>query len=184
MRKRLAIDLGDDYQAWLDLAKSLNQRPNTLARIVLRDLIKEYKQGIIKKEKYVARLPAKNQVDIRCRLNQKETASLDLYCREFDYSRARAVISILRTFLHKEVQFTLEERVALRESNTNLRAIGTNLNQIARRTNKIDMSKLSNQTEIRSLVLGLIERTKSLNDSILKHTKKVYELINTARLRK
>ncbi|MDY6420322.1 MAG: hypothetical protein SPL03_07240 [Succinivibrio dextrinosolvens] len=38
-RNRLSIDLGDQHDAWIELSRRFEQRPATLAREVLRDLI-------------------------------------------------------------------------------------------------------------------------------------------------
>ena len=50
-------------------------------------------------------------------------------------NRNQTLIAIIRSFVANEPQYTQEEIVVLRESNSELRKIGVNLNQIAHRTN-------------------------------------------------
>ena len=183
MRKRIYIDLGEDHQMWLDLSKSLNQKPNTLARVALKKLIEDYKQNIIDNIKYQNHITEKEEpCQIHIRLNNSEATLLKAYAKEFNYSNARAVIAILRSVLKQEIQFTIDEKVLLKESNKELRAIGNNLNQITKRINNINFSNF-NTDKLELLIKSLYENNSKLSERILKHTKAVYKLINKSKRR-
>lgn len=184
-RKQLTINLGEDHDDWVQISRDLKKRPATLARNVLRELIKDYKDA--KTEKKILKVSScirEEQKSLHLRLNNAELAMLESYAAQYGYSKPRAAIAILRSFLKKEVQFTIAEREALRESNSLIRSIGVNLNQIAKSINKINPDRLNDSEQVKMLISKIVQRADTLYTNTLTHTKYVYKLINSAKNRK
>lgn len=182
-RKQLTINLGEDHDDWLQISRDLNMRPATLTRNVLKELIKDYKDA--KTDKKILKFSSdikEEHKSLHLRLNNEELAILRSYAAQYGYSNPRAAIAILRSVLKQEIQFTIDEKVLLKESNKELRAIGNNLNQITKRINNINFSNF-NTDKLELLIKSLYENNSKLSERILKHTKAVYKLINKSKRR-
>ena len=99
-------------------------------------------------------------------------------------NRNQTLIAIIRSFVANEPQYTQEEIVVLRDSNSELRKIGVNLNQIAHRTNSIDFDRVSDGETVKELLKRMIKRTEDLSNTIDEHVAKVWAIINAGRYRK
>lgn len=179
-RQRIAIELGSSYLDFVNIANNLNLKPASLARLAILIFMKENMPSSILlpevKGKEIKKDFEKATKAITVRLNSNELTRLDIYSKELAFSsRGRAAVAIIRSFLTKEIQFINSEVSVLRESNSQLRAIGSNLNQITKRLNSSDI-KTSDLLQLQAQYIGLYE-------SILKHTKKVFKLINKAKNR-
>ena len=86
--------------------------------------------------------------------------------------------------LKKKVK-TKEEENFNRDLIYQVNKIGVNLNQIAHKTNMLDLEKFKNtQAEIiMQLINSLIDRTDGCHNMIVKHIDAVWKLINSARFR-
>ena len=99
-------------------------------------------------------------------------------------SRNQTLIAIIRSFVANEPQYTQDEIVVLRDSNSELRKMGVNLNQIAHRTNSIDFDRVSDGETVKELLKRMIKRTEELSRTIDEHVAKVWAIINAGRYRK
>ncbi len=99
-------------------------------------------------------------------------------------NRNQTLIAIIRSFVANEPQYTHEEIVVLRDSNSELRKIGVNLNQIAHRTNSINFDRVSDGETVKELLKRTIKRTDELSHTIDEHVAKVWAIINAGRYRK
>ncbi len=72
---------------------------------------------------------------------------------------------------------------ALKDSTAQLRMIGVNVNQIARRMNKFDPKHVTDGKNIRRLIKFLLGETDKINGIIAKHSKIVWSLIYASRHR-
>ena len=100
-------------------------------------------------------------------------------------SKTQAIRTLIRYFTANEPQYTLDETDALESSNEELRMIGVNINQIARRVNSMDVRRFNNYDAktIKELVTRLVNRVDKLSGAIIDHTAKVYALINAGKHR-
>lgn len=179
-RKRIKLDLGDEHEAWLELAKAYGHRPATLAGAVLRQMIAEYRQSGKLEPRYVR--AAGKTSDLHLRLHPDELAALDAYAERMGLSRLQALNGLLRCMVAQEIQFSLEEIAALRDSNGQLRRIGVNLNQIAKSAHAAGSTHFSEQA-VRALYNRLLKQTAELDAMINVHVAKVWRLVNSARYR-
>ena len=146
-RKQLTLNLGNYHDQWLTISNELGVKPATLAAAVIKAALDEHlqqQQGNIEKKSLESFLPPKGaKKDVRLYLNVDELAAVDRMADQLYKNRNQTLIAIIRSFVANEPQYTHEEIVVLRDSNSELRKIGVNLNQIAHRTNSIDFDRVS-----------------------------------------
>lgn len=200
----LYIRLGaKEHAAWLHLADQLDQRPNTLARLVVREALEQLMTDRDTRER-LHRDPY--QTDVKTRLNTAELTLLDRFADELGQTRSSTVAALIRGVLAHNPQFSSSERQALLQSNAQLRAIGFNLNQVTKAINAIKRllatkvepalssegtSKLAalelkahlttldeKMTELEQLLDG-----KHLRQHIDEHLTHVYDLVHEAKRR-
>ena len=146
---------------------------------------RKFKQGNIEKKSLESFLPPKGaKKDVRLYLNDDELAAVDRMADQLYKNRNQTLIAIIRSFVANEPQYTQEEIVVLRDSNSELRKIGVNLNQIAHRTNSIDFDRVSDGETVKELLKRMIKRTEDLSNTIDEHVAKVWAIINAGRYRK
>lgn len=141
-RKQLTLNLGNYHDQWLTISNELGVKPATLAAAVIKAALDEHlqqQQGNNEKKSLESFLPPKGaKKDVSLYLNDDELAAVDRMADQLYKNRNQTLIAIIRSFVANEPQYTQEEIVVLRDSNSELRKIGVNLNQIAHRTNSID----------------------------------------------
>ncbi len=146
-RKQLTLNLGNYHDQWLTISNELGVKPATLAAAVIKAALDEHLQqqhGNNEKKSLESFLPPKGaKKDVRLYLNDDELAAVDRMAEQLYKNRNQTLIAIIRSFVANEPQYTQEEIVVLRDSNSELRKIGVNLNQIAHRTNSIDFDRVS-----------------------------------------
>lgn len=146
-RKQLTLNLGNYHDQWLTISNELGVKPATLAAAVIKASLDEHllhQQGNIEKKSLESFLPPKGaKKDVRLYLNDDELAAVDRMADQLYKNRNQTLIAIIRSFVANEPQYTYDEIVVLRDSNSELRKIGVNLNQIAHRTNSIDFDRVS-----------------------------------------
>ena len=178
MKKQLKIVLGNQHDAWLAYAHSCGIKPSTLAALVLKELLR---QNGLDNAPEIA--PSSNKRGLYIRLKPDELEFLDRTAEAMRKTRQKTVIAIIRDAIAAEPQFSLEEEKTLSESNYQLSHIGVNLNQIARRVNRMDFGPFKEEKAIRLLLKKQLERTTELTAAINKHVKLVWALINAGRYR-
>ena len=200
----LYIRLGaKEHAAWLQLADKLDQRPNTLARVVIREALDQLDQDRSARER-LQRDPF--QTAVFARLNTAELDLLDRFADELGLTRSRTVAALIRGVLAQSPQFSSSERQALLQSNAQLRAVGFNLNQVAKAMNAIKRlvatklePALTSEGEAKLLALELkahfslldekmteLEQQldgKKLKQPIDEHLTHVYDLVHEAKRR-
>lgn len=178
MRKQLTVNLGEQHEAWLAYAQSCGIKPSTLAALVLKELLRQ--NGL---DEVPVIIPSSNKRGLYIRLNPDELEFLDRTAAAMRKTRQKTVIAIIRDAIAAEPQFSLDEEKALSESNYQLSHIGVNLNQIARRVNRMDFGPFKEEKVIKILLKKQLERTTELTAAINKHVKLVWALINAGRYR-
>ena len=186
-RKQLTLNLGNYHDQWLTISNELGVEPATLAAAVIKAALDEHlqQQGNIEKKSLESFLPPKGaKKDVRLYLNVDELAAVDRMADQLHKSRNQTLIAIIRSFVASEPQYTQDEIVVLRDSNSELRKMGVNLNQIAHRTNSIDFDRVSDGETVKELLKRMIKRTEDLSNTIDDHVAKVWAIINAGRYRK
>lgn len=187
-RKQLTLNLGNYHDQWLTISNELGVKPATLAAAVIKAALDEHlqQQGNIEKKSLESFLPPKGaKKDVRLYLNVDElVAAVDRMADQLHKSRNQTLIAIIRSFVANEPQYTQDEIVVLRDSNSELRKMGVNLNQIAHRTNSIDFDRVSDGETVKELLKRMIKRTEDLSNTIDDHVAKVWAIINAGRYRK
>ena len=186
-RKQLTLNLGNYHDQWLTISNELGVKPATLAAAVIKAVLDEHlqQQGNIEKKSLESFLPPKGaKKDVRLYLNVDELAAVDRMADQLHKSRNQTLIAIIRSFVANEPQYTQDEIVVLRDSNSELRKMGVNLNQIAHRTNSIDFDRVSDGETVKELLKRMIKRTEDLSNTIDDHVAKVWAIINAGRYRK
>lgn len=185
-RKQLSINLGSYHDEWIKLSRQFQVRPATFAAALIRNAIEAHKlqQWDASDLKALADyLSSEEKKGFKVILRRDELAALDRFAGHMGISKTQAIRTLIRYFTANEPQYTLDETDALESSNEELRMIGVNINQIARRVNSMDVRRFNNydaQT-IKELLNRLINKTENLRGAILDHTEKVYSLINRGR---
>ena len=184
-RCRLAIDLGEHHEAFLELAKKYDVKPATLAAIIIKQAISDEVQNGDKRIACLIPAATNNTSHQHLRLREDELKVLDEYSSIMGQTRHQALVGLVRAITVNEPQFTIGEIESLEKSNYELHKIGVNLNQIAHKTNMLDLEKFKNtQAEIiMQLINSLIDRTDGCHNMIVKHIETVWKLINSARFR-
>ena len=186
-RKQLTLNLGNYHDQWLTISNELGVKPATLAAAVIKAALDEHlqQQGNIEKKSLESFLPPKGAKKyVRLYLNVDELAAVDRMADQLHKSRNQTLIAIIRSFVANEPQYTQDEIVVLRDSNSELRKMGVNLNQIAHRTNSIDFDRVSDGETVKELLKRMIKRTEDLSNTIDDHVAKVWAIINAGRYRK
>lgn len=186
-RKQLTLNLGNYHDQWLTISNELGVKPATLAAAVIKAALDEHlqQQGNIEKKSLESFLPPKGaKKDVRLYLNVDELAAVDRMADQLHKSRNQTLIAIIRSFVANEPQYKQDEIVVLRDSNSELRKMGVNLNQIAHRTNSIDFDRVSDGETVKELLKRMIKRTEDLSNTIDDHVAKVWAIINAGRYRK
>lgn len=188
-RKRIYVDLGDYHNEWIQISERFGVKPSSFASALIKNTIDEIKQQneiiSFKLDNLAEHIQEKRTTELKLRLNQEETAALELFAAHIGRSKTQAVISILRSYLANQPSYTLDEEDALENSNEELRMIGVNLNQVAHRVNMMDLDSFAKQDveDVKKLIKRLTKKTETISKEIKEHTKKVFDLLNAGRHR-
>ena len=188
-RPCMKVRLGPDHHTWYELAKLKGERPATLAADVLRRYLKDALDHNTHpvNEANTSTRNTKAQTSVRIKPTADELALIDEVARRMVLPRSRALQAIMRTAVQAQPCFTLEERKEIRESTKALRAIGNNLNQIARAFNtlaKTPESKTATQdlkNELEHYAELLLNR--QLERMIKRHIDAIQELVRASQNR-
>lgn len=184
-RRQLTVNLGEFHDAFLELATKYAVKPATLAAAILKQAVSDEIQNGDKKIALLITPNNSKAVHQHLRLREDELRVLDEYSAIMGQTRHQALVGLVRAITVNEPQFTIGEIESLEKSNYELHKIGVNLNQIAHKTNMLDLEKFKNtQAEIiMQLINSLIDRTDGCHNMIVKHIETVWKLINSARFR-
>lgn len=168
---KIGVHLGSDKDAWVAYAKSRGQTSSGLAALIIKQILESEKEG-----KPIFGTEAKKEWGaterIEMRLNKSELTALDSIIDFEGTTRQGFLIGLFRSFIASEPQYTTEEVIALRKSNSLLRSIGTNLNMIAKSFNRGDFN-----------ISELSEEIERLNETIEEHTRYVSDTLNPSLMR-
>lgn len=184
-RNRLSIDLGDQHDAWIELSRRFEQRPATLAREVLRDLIicerakcRDIIRELIKKSHAKPDKAVKQRISLRA----DEIEALDRYARELGVKRHDALVRIVRDFVANEPQFSKKELEALQQSNKSMTDCALNLSEMGRKINSLAKDKAYYE-DLKPLIVSVRRECRELKHKIELHAKAVCDVINAGKSR-
>lgn len=112
--------------------------------------------------------PDKSRVRIEIRLTASEKVAVQRIADQSGTSASKWVSDLVRAYVTREPQFGMHELQVLGDSNSQLRAIGRNLNQIAFAMNRGD----DHPDDVEKVV-------SKLSITIEDHTEKVYAIIRS-----
>lgn len=154
---KLAVHLGASKQDWDAYAKSRGYTPSALAAILLKNVLLKDEQGapifhVENKKEW----GATHRVELR--LNQSEFDALNSFIETEGTTRQSFIVGLFRAHVASEPQYSTDEFMALRDSNRQLRKVGTNLNELLRKYNRHDAGLSSAE------LMPLLEQLKSKID--------------------
>lgn len=184
-RQRLNLDLGDQHEAWCRLASKYNQRPATLAREALLNIMlaenasfAEIKDDI----KKISHAEKDTKVRQELSLRQDEIEALDRYADKLGVNRHQALVNIVREFVANEPQFTEDEIEAVYHSNHILRKNSVALNQMAKKINSLAQDEVK-YSDLKSLTFQVKKQCLEVKKQIELHCRTVWDLVNVGRER-
>lgn len=184
-RNRLSIDLGDQHEAWINFCKKYKQRPSTMAREVLLDVMiceKLNNQKIIADLKKISHAEADKVIKQRVSLRADEIAALDRFAQTMKVKRHDALVMIIREFVANEPHFTSDEVSAVYRSNVSMRKCVVNLNEMAKKINSLAKDEVY-YDDIKSLITRVRRECRDMKQKIELHTKCVWDMVNAGRNR-
>lgn len=140
-RRQLTVNLGEFHDAFLELAAKYAVKPATLAAAILKQSVSDEIQNGDKKIALLITPNNSKAVHQHLRLREDELKVLDEYSSIMGQTRHQALVGLVRAITVNEPQFTIGEIESLEKSNYELHKIGVNLNQIAHKTNMLDLEK-------------------------------------------
>jgi hypothetical protein len=157
---------------WDEYCAQSRKKPSSLIRAIMRYLIQdemppEVREWISTQAEGKADNSSKKRIEVR--LTQSEYEAVILRAEAEGCSTQRWVINCVRASLTNEPQFTMETTKALWDSSYQLRAIGKNLNQIAKRLNeggKVEVSAAAIE-KLTSIISAHTNKAAALLDASL-----------------
>lgn len=184
-RNRLSIDLGDQHEAWIELCRKFEQRPATLAREVLRDLViceRAKRSDIIQELIKISHVQPDKSVKQRISLRTDEIEALDRYARELGIKRHDALVRIVRDFVANEPQFSKKELEALQLSNKNMTDCAVRLSKMGKKINSLAKDR-SFYEDLKPLIISVRRECRELKHKIELHSKAVCDVVNAGKNR-
>jgi hypothetical protein len=174
----IAVNLRGKKRAWLAYCAQNGDKPTAaIADLVLKKIEAETlpataeggrEQTVFSQRK---NKPDDSRIRKEIRLTNSEVAALEKLAKERDMSFQMLVVSILRGVLTQTPQFSGDEIKAVWGSNSQLLAIGRNLNQVATRLN--EARKLNQNVDD-----GLIRRAIKVVGEVSEKIDKQMETVN------
>lgn len=184
-RNRLSIDLGDQHDAWIELCRKFEQRPATLAREVLRDLViceRAKCSDIIQELIKMSHAQPDKAIKQRISLRPDEIEALDRYSSELGIKRHDALVRIVRDFVANEPQFSKKEIEALQFSNKNMRDCAVSLSEMGKKINSL-AKDMAYYEDLKPLIVSVRRECRDLKHKIELHAKAIYDVINAGKSR-
>ena len=184
-RNRLSIDLGDQHEAWINFCKKYKQRPSTMAREVLLDVMiceKLNNPKIIADLKKISHAEADKVIKQRVSLRADEIAALDRFAQTMEVKRHDALVMIIREFVANEPHFTYDEISAVYRSNHHMRKCVVNLNQMAKKINSLAKDEVY-YDDIKSLITSVRRECRDMYHKVELHARCVWDMVNAGRNR-
>lgn len=153
-------------EQFTDYCRKKGQTPSTAIRMIALHLLNR------PKEDATAANIAHNEPDlgrrrIEIRLSHSELELLQSIAIDHGSSPNKWICDLVRAHLSRQPQLGLKELMVVGESNRNLRALGRNLNQIARQAHR------------EGLPASTYQRIGATYQLIDKHTKEVHQVIQS-----
>lgn len=163
--RTITIHLGDLRDAWDIYCESIGKKPTTVGRELISTTLES--QQNIEVRNLVAEKGADTGKKIRkeIRLTPSEYSAIEALCRAQDVSFQRWVIHLIRANLTQQPQFSMKETEALWDSCYQLKALGRNINQIAKHLNEGKTHDVGSN------------KLKEILDQINRHTIEVNNLV-------
>lgn len=168
----LGVWLGKRKTEWDEYANQLGYSASTLAAKVLKRAM-DFK---VETQPVFTSVPKKEwgkKKTLNLRLTESEMQAL-VDCAKYEgMSKQRFMVGVLRAYIANECQYSTDEVLALRESNTQLRKLGVNVNLIVRHLNAQDSS----------LAISFEKVATKLTRDIKAHTEVVVTLLGSSEQR-
>jgi hypothetical protein len=169
---KIGVHLGAEKSSWVNYAKSKGHTPSGLAALIIKQVLLSEKIGKpIFQAEQKKEWGATERVEMR--FNKTELAALDALVEFEGTTRQGFLIGLFRAHIANEPQYSTDEVLALRQSNTALRKIGTNLNMIAKSFNQGEFNFLELSEEIGQLQKIIEHHTTqvsaTLNPSLMRY---------------
>lgn len=170
---RLPDDLSEQ---WVSYCERNGKKAAATLRALMRyqiqdDMPPEIQQWIAEQTEGVADTGPKERIEVR--FTPTEYQAINIRAEAEGCSAQRWVINCVRANLTHEPQFTMETTKALWESSYQLRAIGRNLNQIAKKLNesKADTVKTEQFEKLAEFIYLHTDRVAAVQDASLSRWK-------------
>lgn len=125
----------DLFHRWKKFCKDNSTTSSALLNQVIRKLTDIPSATQTESCETVQEAPDRSRNRVQIRLTDSEMKKLAEAARQSEHSVAQYLVGLVRSHLTKDPQLGMAELSLLGESNRQLAAIGSNLNQIARRLN-------------------------------------------------
>lgn len=159
-RVRASDELRDEWEKWC--ARTGTNSPDAL-RAAMRQLIRgdmpDVRQELASQAEGQPDTGPKERVEVR--LTPSEREAITTRAEAEGCSPQRWIVNCVRASLTHEPQFTMETTKALWQSSYQLRAVGRNLNQIAKVMNESGLTGISTQ-QIEKLAAYIYEHTEKV----------------------
>ena len=154
-KRSLNIHLGELRKPWDDHCNALGKKPGT----AIRELVRDYLNSAIKVAPVDGGDHVEGEADLsqktrkELRLTESELTAIEKLSSAEGITVQRWIINMLRANLTNNPQFNAKETEVIWESCYQLRAIGRNINQIAKQLNEgksrdVGLKKLEYLTEL------------------------------------
>lgn len=166
-RKRptqVTMDLQSYKKPWLDWCNAKGLTPSDAFRKVVAKLVSQ-----VSERTGVVRLDAPEKPTVRCeiKLTASEASALNALAAAEGFSPTKWIVALIRARLTGTAQHGQRELVLLDQSNMHLRAIGRNLNQVAKALNASPADYSHYRLElIEELRTEIKEHTRTVSNAI------------------
>lgn len=165
------IDLLDLKGPWVALCESRGVKPSEAIRALVKNAL-DGQPGQLAVQPVKRLMPVdgeeeKTRIRLTVQLSESEQAGIKVRALHEGYTPSRWVASLIRAALSETPQFSARETEMLSRSNSNLLAIGRNLNQAVR-----NLHVAPNERE-----KFRVDRIEALADEIRDHVKTVSALV-------
>lgn len=160
----LSVNLGHDLkQQWCLYCANHGVTPSAAIRQVVRKLISK-DQPQVRHFDVQSEQPDLLRRRVELRLTESEYTAIGLLARASESSPNTWIVNLIRANLTRSAQLGMIELHALGKSNSELLAIGRNINQIARWMNANNGSAPPEQARIDAIYKLIVEHTKSVSE--------------------
>jgi hypothetical protein len=164
-RSPISVDLMGYKAAWLAWCRRQSTTPSQAFRDIVRRLTAAEQSEPPKLR--VTGPPERSAKRLSARLTASELVAVERLAAAESMKPARWLVALIRSYLTREPELGQAELAALSQSNAALRALGRNLNQVARALN----------TSPHERVLFKVELIEELDRTVKSHAETVSKLL-------